>query len=96
MDENDVIGMYRDAKNKDRQIDILAELMDMSKYEVMAALVAGGQELPARTRGVTLRRLQFLEVRIRDMEEEYKAIVRALTGEKEDKEWQRAKKLWTA
>lgn len=82
MNDCEICYSYRGARHKVQQIQILAELNDTDNLEIIKILVHGGEELPERTLNKLYKRLDTLEVEIREREREYKAIVAALKGEK--------------
>lgn len=69
------------ARHKAQQIQILAELNDTDSLEIIKALVRGGERLPDSTVNKLFKRLDKLEMEIREREREYKAIAAALKGE---------------
>lgn len=73
--------MYRDARNQNTQLQILAELNDVSRNEIIRILVKNGEKLPSRVINQLYKRLDVLEVQISEREKEYREIVRALKGD---------------
>lgn len=82
MTAREICYSYRNARHKAQQIQILAELNGVDSLEIIKVLVRGGEELPASTVNKLFKRLDKLEMEIREREREYKAIAAALKGEK--------------
>ena len=80
MTEREICCMYRDARNRNTQLQILAELNDVSRNEIIRILVKNGEKLPSRAINQLYKRLDVLEAQISEREKEYKEIVRALNG----------------
>ena len=74
--------MYREAKNKNTQIQIPADLSSMSRIEIITILVKNGEKLPSRAINQLYKRLDVLEAQISEREKEYRGIVQALNGGK--------------
>ena len=74
--------MYREAKNQNAQIQILADLSSMSRIEIIKILVRNGETLPSRAINRLYKRLDALEAQISECEKEYREIVQALNGGK--------------
>lgn len=72
--------MYREARNQNSQLQILAELNGVSRNEIIRILVKNGEKLPSRAISQLYKRLDALEAQISEREKEYKEIVRALNG----------------
>lgn len=81
MTAREICYSYHNARHKAQQIQILAELNDVDSLEIIKVLVRGGEELPASTVNKLYKRLDKLEMEIREREREYKAIAAALKGE---------------
>ncbi|MCM1220867.1 MAG: hypothetical protein NC548_40915 [Lachnospiraceae bacterium] len=81
MSAREICCSYRNAKNRALQIQVLAELNCVDSLEIIKILVHGGEELPESTVNKLYKRLDRLEMQIRDREREYKAIVAALKGD---------------
>lgn len=81
MTAREICYSYRSAKYKEQQIQILAELNSVDSLEIIKVLVHGGEELPDSTVNNLFKRLDKLEMEIREREREYKAIAAALKGE---------------
>ena len=75
--------MYREAKNQNAQIQILADLSSMSRIEIIKILVRNGETLPSRAINQLYKRLDALEAQISECEKEYREIVQALNGGKD-------------
>ena len=75
---SEICRSYHSARHKAQQIQILAELNDTDSLEIIKVLVHGGEELPDSTVNKLFKRLDKLEMEIREREREYKAIAAAL------------------
>lgn len=82
MTEREICIMYRDAKNQNTQLQILADLNSVSRIEIIRILVSNGEKLPSRTVNQLYKRLDVLDAQISEREREYREIVRALSGGK--------------
>lgn len=82
MTEREICIMYREAKNQNTQIQILADLSSMSRIEIIKILVRNGEKLPSRAINQLYKRLDALEAQISEREKEYREIVQALNGGK--------------
>lgn len=80
MTEKEICLMYREAKNKDIQLNILAELNDVNRNEIIRILVKNGNELSQRVINQMYKRLDVLDMQISERQKEYREIVRALNG----------------
>lgn len=78
MTEGEICSMYRNAKNRSKQLFILAELTGKNKAEIIAILLKNGEEVAERDINQLYKRLDTLEAQITEREREYKAIARAL------------------
>ncbi len=79
MTEREICIMYREARNQNTQLRILAELNDVNRNEIIRILVKNGEKLPSRAINQLYKRLDVLEAQIKE-------IVRALNGgEKQDR-----------
>lgn len=86
MTEREICLMYREARNQNTQLQVLAELNDVSRNEIIRILVKNGEKLPSRAINQLYKRLDVLEAQISEREKEYREIVRALNGsEKQDR-----------
>lgn len=86
MTEREICIMYREARNQNTQLQVLAELNDVSRNEIIRILVKNGEKLPSRAINQLYKRLDVLEEQISEREKEYREIVRALNGsEKQDR-----------
>lgn len=81
MTAREICYSYRSAKHKEQQIQILAELNGVDSLEIIKVLVHGREELPDSTVNKLFKRLDKLEMEIREREREYTAIAAALKGE---------------
>lgn len=80
MTEREICIMYREARNQNTQLQVLAELNDVSRNEIIRILVKNGEKLPSRAINQLYKRLDVLEAQISEREKEYKEIVQALNG----------------
>ena len=80
MTEREICIMYREARNQNTQLQILAELNDVNRNEIIRILVKNGEKLPSRAINQLYKRLDVLEAQISEREKEYREIVRALNG----------------
>ena len=80
MTEREIRLMYREARNKNTQLQILAELNGVSRNEIIRILVKNGEKLPDRVINQLYKRLDVLEAQISEREREYREIVKALNG----------------
>lgn len=81
MTDREICRSYHTARHKAQQIQILAELNDVDNLEIIKVLVRGGEKLPRSTANKLFKRLDKLEMEIREREREYKAIAAVLKGE---------------
>ncbi|MCM1232686.1 MAG: hypothetical protein NC489_21380 [Ruminococcus flavefaciens] len=79
MSEYEICAMYREAKNKNMQINILAELNGIKPLEIIKVLLKNGEDLPQKAVNRLYKRLDTLEGQIADREREYKEIVEVIT-----------------
>ena len=70
MTEGEICSMYRNAKNRSKQLPILADLTGKNKAEIIAILLKNGEEVAERDNA--------LDAQIAEREREYKMIARAL------------------
>ncbi len=82
MTEREICYMYRNARNKNTQLQILAELNDVNRIEIIRMLAKNGEKLTPRAVNQLYKRLDVLEVQILNGEKEYREIVCALNGGK--------------
>ena len=80
MTAREICYSYRSARHKAQQIQILAELNGVDSLEIIKVLVHGGERLPDSMVNKLFKRLDKLEMEIREREREYKAIAAALKG----------------
>lgn len=80
MTEHEICYMYRKARNQVTQLQVLAELNDTGRYEIIRILVKNGEQLPDRVIKQLYRRLDSLDAQIFEREKEYQDIVCALNG----------------
>jgi predicted patatin/cPLA2 family phospholipase len=74
--------MYREAKNRNAQLQIMAELNNVSRNEIIMILVRNGEKLSSRVIEQLFRRLDTLDAQIHEREKEYREIVKVLSGGK--------------
>lgn len=82
MTEREICASYHNARNKTQQIQILAELNDISQLEIIKILSRGRETLLKSVINKLCRRLDKLDAEILEREREYKAIADALKGER--------------
>lgn len=82
MSEWDICFLYRQAKDKGRQLQILEELTCNSRIEIIAVLLRNNEEIPHREIERLYKRLDKLTEEISVLEKEYREIVLALNGGK--------------
>ncbi len=70
--KNDICRQYREAKYPERQINILAELNNMSKVKVIGILTGNGEKLTGRTIKQLNKKMETLKKKIAAAEEEYR------------------------
>ncbi len=80
MTEHEICYLYREARNKVTQLQVLAELNDTDRNKIIEILVKNGEEIPDRVIRQLYRRLDALDAQISEREKEYRGIVRALIG----------------
>ena len=80
MTEHEICVMYRGAKDKSKQIPILADLCQTDKVTIIGILRKNGENVPDKEIQQLFKRLDTLEAKILDAEREYKRIAAALTG----------------
>ena len=85
MTEREICLMYREAKKQNTQLQVLAELNDVSRNEIIRVLVKNGEKMPSRVINQLYKRLDVLEAQISKREKEYREIVRALNGSGKDR-----------
>lgn len=80
MTEREICLSYREAKDKKKQIPILADLSELSKPEIIGILLRNGESVAKQDIERLYKRLDTLDAQITEREKEYRAIVKALTG----------------
>lgn len=80
MTEREICLSYREAKDKRKQIPILADLSELSKPEIIGILLRNGENVMKQDIEQLYKRLDALDAQIAEREREYRAIVKALTG----------------
>lgn len=78
MTDREICRMYREAKDRRAQLQILADLSGMGKAGVIGVLARNGERLPCGEAAKLYRRLDALEKQIRELEREYSALAGAL------------------
>ena len=56
MDQSEIVRSYREAKNKEKQIQILADLNGSSPEQIRQILIAAGEHAEKRDRGRSQRK----------------------------------------
>lgn len=82
MTEWEICLSYREAKNRNTQLQVLAELNGTSRVRIIGILLKNGEKLPDRVIGKLYKQLDVLETQISEREREYREIVQALKGRK--------------
>ena len=80
MTEREICLSYREAKDKRKEIPILADLSELSKPEIIGILLRNGENVMKQDIEQLYKRLDTLDAQIAEREREYRAIVKALTG----------------
>lgn len=78
MSEAEICREYRNAKNPNPQLQILADLNGIKRIEVIKILAKNGEKLPKFAVNQLYKRLSVLEEKIEEEEQEHRAIVQAL------------------
>jgi len=76
--EYEICAIYRGARNKNIEINILAELNGTKPFEIIKVLLKNGEELPPKAINKLYKRLDTLEAQIADREKEYKEIAQVI------------------
>lgn len=87
MTDQEICSSFRRAENPAEQIKILSQLALKDELEIIAILIAGGIQPAEKTIDKLFRKLDKLEAEISVREREYKNIVAALRGKKEEIKW---------
>lgn len=82
MTEREICLSYREAKNRNTQLQVLAELNGTSRVRIIGILLKNGEKLPDRVISQLYKRLDVLDAQISEREREYREIVQALNGGK--------------
>lgn len=82
MTEREICLSYREAKNRNVQLKVLAELNSVSKVKIIGILVKNGEKVSDKATNQLYKRLEVLEAQISEREREYREIVKALNGGK--------------
>lgn len=82
MSEREICSDYRNAKNRNDQITVLAELNGIGRMDIIRILRKNGERLTSRVNGQLERRLETLDRKIAKMEQEYHEITWLINGGK--------------
>lgn len=80
MTGREICMSYRQAKDKKKQMQILAELNNVKRIHIIKILLEHGEKLPPKEMEKLYERLDVLDGKIYEMEEEYREIVNALNS----------------
>lgn len=80
MTDREICSIYRWAKNKSEQLQILADLNCVREIEIIRVLVRNGEKLPLKELKKLYKRMDILNAQISEREKEYREIVQALSG----------------
>ena len=72
--EWEICSSYKHAKDKNRQIGVLAELNGMGWIAVVGILIRNGEKIPRETIIRMYKKLDALEIQIAEKEQEYERI----------------------
>ena len=78
MTDREICLMYREAKYKSRQLQILAELNNTDRNKIIKILLQNGERLPSSDIRRLYNRLNVLDAQISEKEKEYREIVQVL------------------
>lgn len=87
MTDQEICSSFRRAENPVEQIKILSQLALKDELEIIAILIAGGEKPADKTIDKLYKRLDKLDAEPFAREREYKNIVAALCGKKEEIKW---------
>ncbi len=90
MTEREICISYRQARDKKRQLQILAELNNVKRIHIIKILLEHGEKLPLKETKKLYERLDVLDAKIHEMEEEYREIADALNSSGNKKKEQEA------
>lgn len=82
MTEREICLSYREAKKRNAQLQVLAELNGTSRVRIIGILLKNGEKLPDGVISQLYKRLDVLDAQISEREREYREIVQALNGGK--------------
>lgn len=82
MSEREICRDYRNAKDRNEQITVLAELNGIGRIDIIRILRKNGERLTSRVSGQLERRLETLDRKIAKMEKEYSEITWLINGGK--------------
>lgn len=82
MTEREICSDYRNAKDRNEQITVLAELNGIGRIDIIRILRKNGERLTSRVKGQLERRLETLDRNIARMEQEYSEITWLINGGK--------------
>ena len=78
MTEKEICSMYRGAKDKRKQIQIISDMKRTSKVEIIMILMKNGEDVSEKEIEQLFKRLDVLDRQIVEREREYRAIVDSL------------------
>lgn len=78
MTEREICRSYRNAANQNAQIQILTELTERKRMDIIMVLARNGEKLPKKCIDRLFKRLDELDAQIHERETEYKEIVKAI------------------
>lgn len=84
MSEREICSDYRNAKDRNEQITVLAELNGIGRIDVIRILVKNGERLTCKVSSQLERRLDTLNGKIAKLEQEYHEITWLINGGKEN------------
>ena len=82
MTEREICLSYREAKKRNMQLQVLAELNGTSQVAIIEILVKNGEKLSAKVTSQLYKRLDVLDTQISVREKEYCEIGRASCRER--------------
>lgn len=82
MSEREICSDYRNEKDRNEQITVLAELNGIGRIDIIRILRKNGERLTSRVSGQLERRLETLDRKIAKMEQEYREITWLINGGK--------------
>lgn len=82
MTEREICLSYREAKKRNTQLQVLAELNGTSRERIIGILIKNGEKVSNKVTNQLYKRLDVLDAQISEREREYREIVQALNGGK--------------